>query len=200
MVGRRRAALACGSLLGVVALTTAAYFTDFADITTHIDGSGNSFDIVVAGSIDPKWAPAPTEWAQATEEPFLVDLGTDGSLAPGTSRTVRVAVKNASPKLGADIQLVLRDPDPQGTATDPVTGGFVELFDQLEFEVFENDELLLHSDGAQDEAGRTVVWSRALPSTDVRVLDVKVTLPRDVDDRWQRAGTQLQFGFEAVGK
>lgn len=190
--------VASGGLLGVAALVTTAFFTDFADLHAQVDGSENTFDIVVSGSLEPGWEPAPSEWVQADDEPFLIDLGDSSELPPGATKHVRVAVKNASPRVHGGLTLELRDPDPLGDAVDPVTGRYLELFDKLEFELSENGATFFTAAGAGTAAERTYTWPETLAPGDVHVIDVAISLPGEVDDRWQQASTQLQFGFEAV--
>lgn len=190
--------LAGGGLLSVVALTTTAFFTDFVDLEAQIDGTRNTFDIVVAGATDPEWRPTPADWVQADEEAFLIDLGESTELPPGATRHVKIAVKNASPTLSGDVTLTLGDPDPQGEAVDPETGRFLELFDQLQFELSEQGEPFLSVSGSAPASERQFSWREPLQPGEVREINVAITLPAETDDRWQQASTQIQFGFEAV--
>lgn len=195
---RARLATASGGLLGAAALLTTAYFTDFADLEAQVDGSGNTFDIVVAGSVDPGWRPGPGDWVQGDDEPYVIDLGDESALPPGATTHVRIAVKNDSPRIAAGIALEIRDPDPLGDETDPETGRYLELFDKLEFALSDSGTTFFEASGSGTAAERTHTWPAALRPGQIRLIDVAVTLPRDVDDRWQAAGTQVQFGFEAV--
>ncbi len=196
--GRSRLALAGGGLLSVAALTTTAFFTVFVDLEAQIDGARNTFDIVVAGDTDPEWRPTPADWVQADEEPFLIDLGESTELPPGATRHIKIAVKNASPTLSGDVTLFLADPDPQGDAVDPETGRFLELFDQLEFELSEQGQPFLSVSGSAPAPERQFTWREPLEPGQVREITVAITLPAETDDRWQQASTQIQFGFEAV--
>lgn len=197
---RARLVAASGGLLGVAALLTTAYFTDFADLEAQLDGSRNTFDIVVAGSVDRDWRPGPADWVQADEEPYLIDLGDSAELPPGATKHVRIAVRNDSPRVAAGISLELRDPDPRGDEVDPATGRYLELFDKLEFALAANGTTFFEAAGSGTEAERTHTWPVALQPGEVTQIDVAISLPRDVDDRWQQASTQIQFGFEAVSE
>ena len=197
---RARLVVAGGGLLGVTALMTTAFFTDFADLEAQVDGSQNTFDIVVAGSVEPGWRPADADWVQGDDEPFLIDLGDSTELPPGGTKHVRIAVQNASPRIAGGLELELSDPDPQGNATDPATGRYLELFDQLEFELAADGATFFRTAGSGTAADRTYTWPIPLEPGEVREIDVAISLPRDVDDRWQQASTQIQFGFKAVSE
>ncbi|KUF05640.1 hypothetical protein [Leucobacter sp. G161] len=196
--GRSRLALAAGGLLSIAALTTTAFFTDFVDLEAQVDGTRNTFDIVVAGATDPHWQPTADDWVQADEEAFIIDLGESTELPPGATKHVKIAVKNVSPDLSADLTLRLADPDPQGDAVNPETGRFLELFDKLEFELSEQGEPLLAVSGGAPADERQFSWREPLEPDRVREIIVAITLPAETDDRWQQASTQIQFGFEAV--
>lgn len=196
--GRSRLLLAGGGLLGIAALTTTAFFTDFADLEAQVDGTRNTFDIVVAGSAAPGWTPAPADWAQADETAYLIDLGGSTELPPGGTRQVTIAVRNASPILSGDVSISLSDPDPREGETDPVTGRFVELFDRLEFVLSERGDELLATSGAAPDGERRVMLRDPLGPGEVREIAVAISLPAATDDRWQQASTQIQFRFEAV--
>ena len=196
--GRVRLALASGGLVSLVALTTTAAFTDFADLAAQVDGTRNTLDIVAAGSADPTWSPGPRDWAQADDEALLIDLGDSTELPPGSTRLIRIAVKNDSPRVNGDIALTLSDPDPLGDETDPATGRFLELFDQLEFVFSEAGQSFFSTTGAAPASERRHAWAEPFAPGGVRDITVAITLPADTDDRWQQAQTQIQFGFEAV--
>ncbi len=197
---RARLATAGGGLLGAAALLTTAYFTDFADFEAQVDGAHNTFDIVVAGSVERDWRPGAADWVQADEEPYVLDLGGSSELPPGATRHVRIAVLNESPKIAAGIALELRDPDPRGSALDPATGRYLELFDKLEFALSDNGTTFFTASGSGTKAERTFTWPTALEPGEVIQIDVAISLPSQVDDRWQQASTQIQFGFEAVSE
>ncbi|MBL3698756.1 hypothetical protein [Leucobacter luti] len=113
--GRKRAIIAGGALLGIAALSTAAVFTDFANLNLGngtgggIGGADNTFNIQVVGT-DTQGVPVPGTWQEANvaEGVDIALLGAE-TITPGDTITVDIPVKNASPKLGADVNLTLGD-------------------------------------------------------------------------------------------
>ncbi|MGC4151975.1 MAG: hypothetical protein QM628_02700 [Propionicimonas sp.] len=200
--GKLRMAAAGGSIVAVGALLTAAAITDYTDVDVVMNGSGNTLDIVVAGQADTTtWTPGDQEWEQGNPDPFRIRLGNGGVdivMAPGRVLDVRVAAKNASPRLASLMTLTIRDPQPRGGETDPHTGNFVELYDQLVFTIKDGDTVLFDQVPARDLASHT--WSPALEPGDFLLLDVAIELPKSVDNRWQLASTDIQFDFEAVNE
>lgn len=197
--GRLRLLLATGSLVAAGALITAASFTDYADVDVALDGSRNTFDIVTAGKADPSWLPTQTDWDQANPRALRIALTQDGSgytMAPGSVLDLRIAAKNNSPRLSGILSLNLVDPLPRGAETNPQTGTYVELFDQLVFTVADQGVVLLD----HVPAGRlsTLTWPNPLAAGEYKLLDVRIELPQSVDNRWQMASTDVQFNFEAV--
>lgn len=191
------AAAGVTALAGVV--LTAAALTDSAETRWVLDGSQNRFDIVTAGALEPGWQPQDSDWQQGNPDPYEVEIGEDGegvALGPGHSLDATVAVANASPSdISGHIGLMILDPDPLGGATDPDTGRYLELFDQLKFTVVDGQTVVaerLSADQFNDLAWR---WPDPVAAGDSRVLAVTISLPIEVDNRWQGAGTQLQFAF-----
>lgn len=195
---RTRLMLSAGALLGLAGVLSAAAFTDQADVVVTIDGSQNTFDLVTAGSLDPAWSPSAADWAQGNPDPLRLSLAGAGALGPGHSLDLRIAARNASPRLAASLSLSITDPDPLGDEIDPQHGTYRELFDQLEFTVREGATVLL--DAVPATALEAYVWPADFAAGDEVVLDVSLALPREVDDRWQRAGTGVEFSFQAVNR
>ncbi|MFC6356469.1 hypothetical protein [Luethyella okanaganae] len=195
---RARALLASGVLLASGALLTAAAFTDYDDVTVALDGSHNRFGIVVAGAAGTQWEPTSNSWVQGNPEAYRIALGSGSShvLSPGGILDLRIAVKNDSPSLAGLIDLDIVDPQPRGQQSDPATGNYLELFDQLLFTVSEGGTVLL--DRVPATQPLSFAWSAPLAAGDHRLLDVRIELPDSVDNRWQGASTDVQFQFEAV--
>lgn len=188
-----RGVFGLGLALGISALPTAAMLSDTAGITVRLDGSANTFDIVVSGSGAPGWIPDPTEWEQGDAIPFSLP---GSSLAPGGAAQFRIAVKNAS-KLAGRISMKVADGDPKGAAVNPA-GRFVELFDQLDFTVKSDGRTLVdHTPGT---AVGTVGEPFELGPGEYRVFDVTLGLPEELDNRWMDARTDVLFRFEGVSQ
>lgn len=194
--GRTRAVTASGILLGAALLASAAAITDSRDSLTLLDGSQNRFDLVVAGSAEPDWAPGPAQWVQGNPDAYRISLTPDDSsylMSPGDSLNVRIAVRNESPKLASAVELEISDPQDRSTEIDPVTGNFVDLFPQLRFTVADGDRVLLDT-VPSTELTRLSLDGALLPD-EHRVLDVRIEVPADLDNRWQLAETDVQFSF-----
>ncbi|QTX03320.1 hypothetical protein [Agromyces archimandritae] len=193
MLAASGAVACCGAVL------TAAALSDRARVDVHLDGGQNRFDILVAGAIDPTraWMPGAGEWRQGDPvHEIRAVTAADRLLMPGSAIHARVAVKNDSPRLPAMLTLTIGDSDPQGSATDPATGNFVELFDQLVFTVTEGEETLIGAVPAGQLDAHS--WDEAFAPGEERILDVRIEMDAGADNRWQSAGTGIRFAFEAV--
>ncbi|MDQ1205227.1 hypothetical protein [Microbacterium sp. SORGH_AS_0862] len=200
--GRARAVLAVGMLAAGGALATAAAFTDHADVRIDLDGSLNRFDIVTAGGVglDPQtWSPETAGWQQGNPDAVPLGAGDDEGIliSPGGSVRAVIAVKNDSPRLNAAISLTVQDPTPRGSATDPATGRYLELFDQLVFTVREVDGPVLLDHVAAPELTPHVL-PQVFATGEWKKLEVTIDLPDSVDNRWQGATTDVLFSFHAV--
>ena len=188
-------------LLAAGLLVTAAAVTDTQESLALLDGSGNRFDLVTTGSPEPGWAPAKTDWAQGNPSPYQIALTGDGSgylMSPGSRLDLRIAVKNDSPRLAGEVSLEVEDPRDRGEERDPVTGNFVELFPQLIFTIRDGERVLAERVLAPDLI--TMPLAASLSPGDSRVLDVSIALPESLDNRWQRASTDVQFRFEGISR
>ncbi|GAA2180366.1 hypothetical protein GCM10009847_17970 [Leucobacter tardus] len=191
------AAVGVTALAGVV--LTAAALTDTAETRWVLDGSKNRFDIVTAGALEPDWKPQDSDWHQGNPDPYEVAIGENGegvALGPGHSLEATVAVANASPRdIAGRIGLKILDPNPLGDATDPDTGRYLELFDQLRFTVVDGTTVLADRVSADEFNDLAWQWPDPVAAGENRTLAVTISLPAEVDNRWQGAGTQLQFAF-----
>ena len=199
--GRARLLLASGALVACGIALTAAAFTDSATVAVELDGSKNHFDLVVAGYVGDRagaWRPEAKDWRQGNPGAYELSVSAFGSgmLAPGSSMSGRIAVRNDSPRLDGNLSLTIGDPLPRGDERDPHTGRFVELFDQLIFSVSDESRVLIDRVPAADLT--TVSWPEPFAAGDVKVLDVTIEMSSGADNRWQLASTDVQFGFEAV--
>lgn len=194
--GRARIVLASGALLVVATLLTAAAVSDHADVHVALDGSGTAFDIEVAGVVGtPGWTPAAADWEQGNPESYRLAVDA-AAIAPGGAVDLRIAVRDASPELAGVLSLTVEDPQPRGDATDPATGRYLELFDRLVFTVRDGDRAVIDRVAAPDL--QTWTWPQPLAAGEEKVLDVRIELPAEVDDRWQGASTDVRFHFAAV--
>lgn len=111
---RTRLGLSIGALVGVGALVTAASFTDFANLNlgNGTDGSGigaGAFNIQVVDT-DANGLPIPGQWQEANVAEG-VDVAVPGAdtITPGDTISVTLPYRNASARLGADIDLWLNE-------------------------------------------------------------------------------------------
>ncbi|MFC4223907.1 hypothetical protein [Lysinibacter cavernae] len=205
--GNRRFLLASGVLLGCVLLTTAAAFTDYGDSVVEFDGANNRYDLQVAGSLLNGWEPVEADWAQgrsdlgleyqSLEDGYQIDFAKEGksrAVGPGMKIDFRIAVKNNSPRVGSSLVMEILDPDPLGETKDASSGSFLELFDQLEFTVKDSGTVLYNNVPASDLT--TMVWDTQISPGDYKMLDVTISVPDDVDNRWIVAKTNVEFRFQ----
>lgn len=199
--GRLRIALAAGTLLTATALLTAATFVDYSDSELSVDGSKNTFDIVAAGNAAPGWLPTAADWQQGNPDAFRIKLTDDGSgytMAPGSSLELRIAAKNNSPRVAGLLNLSIADPHPRGAQKDPLTGNFLDLFDQLVFTVKDGNNTLI--DHVPATRLSSITWPSPLEAGDYKIVDVRIDLPNSVGNQWQLASTDIQFRFDAVNQ
>lgn len=193
----RRTVLSWFALFGVAALTTAAVVTDAKQLDVRFVPDA-THDLVVAGSADPGWTPAETDWDQGDPTAYRIALTPDGSTAqigPGEVLRFRVAARHGVTDLPATVVLTVSDPDAQGDRTDPVTGTRAELFDQLRITVADAGVVLLDADPGAGAAALTHDWLDAWQPGETHLLDVTVSVPEDLGNAWQGATTDLQLTF-----
>ncbi|MDR1852813.1 MAG: hypothetical protein LBR21_09255 [Propionibacteriaceae bacterium] len=196
--GLKRMALAGGSFLAALALLTSALVTDRGEVAVRMDGSENTFDLVVAGEWgNPGWLPQASDWGEGDARPYRVALPSGAVLAPGGTVNLRVAAKNASPRIAGALTLEIRDPDPLGVARNPKTGNHLELFNQLEFTVKQESEVIYDHVSATGLGKRSVAES--LAPQDFIIFDVQIGLPQNLGNEWQGATTGVEFHFEGEG-
>lgn len=113
--GLTRLIAAAGALAAVVALATAAAFTDFANLNlgNGTDDSGiggnNRFNIQVVGT-DVDGNPVVGTWQEAnTEAGVNINVPGAALITPGDTVSVEIPFRNESPVLSADIAFSLQD-------------------------------------------------------------------------------------------
>lgn len=194
--GRLRVVSAAGTLLAVAGLFTAAALTDESRVDVPLDGTANTFDIVVASGDAPAWVPSSSDWAQGSPGHHSIILESGDRISPGGRISIRIAAMNNSPRNDGVLSLSIIDPVPRGDARDPITGRYLELFDQLVFTVREGGTTLF--DHVPAAGLSTYTWSTQVAPGEAHLLEVEIELPGTVDNRWQRATTDVQFAFVAV--
>lgn len=120
--GRKRLLLAAGAGVGVVALVTAAAFTDFANLNLGTDGLGAAqYNIQVVGTDPVTGIPAPGTWQEANTvagAPIAI-TGADTLFPGGPPVTVTIPVQNASTTLSSSLEVaLLKLPDAAPKVTD----------------------------------------------------------------------------------
>lgn len=195
--GRLRVVSAAGTLLAVAGLVTAAALTDETRVAVQLDGTANTFDIVVASGEASGWVPSSSDWAQGNPGHHSIILENGGDrISPGGRISIRIAAMNNSPRNDGILSLSIIDPVPRGDARDPDTGRYLELFDQLVFTVREGGTTIFDHVLAADLS--TYTWPTQVTPGEVHLLEVEIELPGTVDNRWQKATTDVQFAFVAV--
>lgn len=178
--GRKRLIIAAGVLLGLGALTTAAYFTDFANINLNgaADGSGiggnNDFSISVGKTdtdgvlVTPRaWVPANT----STGIDYTID-GADALYPGGPSASVVIPVKNTSTSLASIVKLKIQD-QPGPPASD------VDMQNALRYTIKLNGTQVGTANMTQTAAANLDLFTAAAPLEfgDTAEIEVIVTLP-----------------------
>lgn len=178
-----RPALAGAGVLALALSLTGAALVVRADYPVVFDGSQNRFDYVAAASADPEWTPIPSDWVDASTTPIVLDLADAEALEPGEFADFVVAVRNDGP-LPGDLTVRIEDPDASEEES---------FFQQLIFTVDDGARTIL--DG-QISAFRHS-WAAFGPG-ETRILNVRITLPHDLDPRWQDKNTAIRIKFEGT--
>ena len=178
---RRPALSLAGVCVASAIAVTAASTVNWTDVTVALDGTDNTFDLQVAGSDLPGWAPTAAEWQQGRPDPVVVALPAT-VLEPGSSVQARVAVRNNSPRLAGAISVHLVDPASPNA-----------LFPELRFTISEGGHVYA---AAVPPAGaaHTPLTGATAPGAD-RVLDVEVTLPASAPASVNGSTTPIQLMF-----
>lgn len=190
--GRTRSVLTLGIVLCAGALVTSAASTQTESVLAYFDASPNqSYNLQVDGSAAADWTLADAVWQEASTEPYTIPATADGSavsMPPGKTQTYRLAVHNDSPELLSSVSLRIEDADPQGSATDPHTGRYLDLFPHLHFTLADEQGTLL------DAAGTDVLRAdlrTPLAAGESRLLTLDLTVPSNVGNEIIGAGTQV---------
>lgn len=169
--GRKRALIGVGALLGIGALCSTAAFTDSSSVLTHLDGRTNYIALQTsAAEAGAELAAWPSEADNAS---FTLDLNGDRLLEPGVPHTFRMAVRNASPRLAADVTMTITPPN--AGATDARDS--LRLFQALRFTVREGGEVVIDQAGAASAAELTRRLPDSVDAGGVRMFEIDVTLP-----------------------
>jgi hypothetical protein len=182
--------------LAVLVMVTFGRVVDSAGVAVHANPV--RFAIETAAGIEAGWLPGDQDWQPSSQ---VVAIGLDSQdfpLAPGQSVTSRIAVRNTA-AVPAGLVFAVADPDPQGKQTDPATGHYLELFDQLEVELSEAGQVL-YVGPATGLTSQELAGELAPESTSYRLFDLRVGVPDRVDNRWQQAKTGFRIVLKGVSK
>lgn len=178
------------SIVGVGAFAlvsvTAASTVDWGQLVVAVDGAENTFDLKAAGSDEPGWAPTAASWQQGRPDPIVVILD-DATIGPGTSVTARVAVLNASPRLGALVAFHLVPP----AAPNP-------LFDELRFTVSEGSHV--YAQNVDAATASEIALTGPTASGAWRTLDLTVSLAPDATNELEWLRTPVTVRFSGVSE
>ena len=190
--GFKRSLLSAGAVLAVGAAVTLAAVTTSVQTSALFDGTRNTLDIRAQASFDPAWKPAPMK--QMSSDPIAVYEDDLGTLAAGESRTLFVAVANASPRNPAEVTMRIVDPDDL-TGIPGANGEAAELFKDLLFTVEEEGNTLLDRVSGATAEDLIHTWSLPLEAEHTRFLTVTITLDPDVADphRFAHSGMSIRF-------
>ncbi|MDR1853032.1 MAG: hypothetical protein LBR21_10385 [Propionibacteriaceae bacterium] len=195
--GSLRLALAAGTLVAAVALWTAAFFTDFANVNfgNGTDGSGiganNRFNIQVVGT-DANGNPQPGTWQEAdTVDGASINIPGADTIIPGDTVSVEIPFRNESPSLKAVMKFSLLDRP--GHASDRL------MRDTLQYTVQLDNNTALVTDVKQDQVKNLSLGT--LAAGESHVLKVSVKLPKqptqDDDNKFNGLVSYVQAHFDA---
>ncbi|QYM76316.1 hypothetical protein [Leucobacter luti] len=193
--GFKRSLLSAGAVLAVGAAVTVAAVTSSVQTSALFDGTRNTLDIRAQASFDPAWTPTPVQ--QMSGDPISVHDEDLGTLAAGESRTLFVAVANASPRNPAKVTMRIVDPDDL-TGIPGDEGEVAELFRDLLFTVEEDGNLLLDRVPGATAADLIHTWSLPLEAERTRFLTVTITLDPDAPDPHTFAHSGMSIQFDGV--
>jgi hypothetical protein len=196
MPGRIRLATAWALPLVVLVVLTFGQVVDTSSIAVHANPV--RFAIETAAGIEAGWLPTDSDWHPSSQ---VVAIGLDDqdfALGPGQSVATRIAVRNTA-AVPAGLVVAVADPDPQGKQTDPASGHYLELFDQLEVDLSEAGQTL-YSGKAIGLTGAEIAGELAPESSNYRLFDLRVGVPLSVDNRWQEAKTGFQIVLKGVSR
>ncbi|MFC6355893.1 hypothetical protein [Luethyella okanaganae] len=198
--GRKRVLLSAALVIAVGTTSTAASIWIGHDTTVIFAAQGSdAFSISIAASPEADWRPAESDWQPqpvgsdrrtGSDHEVILPLTEDGQsfdLQAGTSKTVYVFVRNSSPELTGDLDLMVQPPA-QSTVSDG-------LFDQLAFNAaLDSGQVVL------DGHGRSTGSLGTLTSGEVRRLTLTVTLPLGTHSEYLDRTTGVTLRFDAANR
>ncbi|WP_125098467.1 hypothetical protein [Leucobacter chromiireducens] len=193
--GKKRALLSVGAVLAVGAAVTWAAVSSSVETAAIFDGSRNTLDVRAQASFDPDWHP--DSLADMSAEPISVHDEDLGTMLPGESRTIYVAVGNASPRNPAQVTMHIDDPDDL-TGIPGQNGESAELFKDFLFTVEEDGAVLLDNVPGTTVAQLHHTWAQPLQAQDTRFLTVTVTLDPARTDPHRPAHSGVSVRFDGV--
>ncbi|MBL3700185.1 hypothetical protein [Leucobacter luti] len=193
--GKKRALLSVGAVLAVGAAVTWAAVSSSVETATLFDGSRNTLDVRAQASFDPDWRPG--SLTEMSADPISVHDEDLGTLLPGESRTIYVAVGNASPRNPALVTMHIDDPDDL-TGVPGEDGERAELFADFLFTVEEDGAVLLDRVPGTTVADLHHTWARPLKAQATRFLTVTVTLDPARTDPNRPAHSGVSVRFDGV--
>ncbi|UAJ79377.1 hypothetical protein IT072_19670 [Leifsonia sp. ZF2019] len=187
--GRKRALLTASALIGVSFVCTAAVLTGSAPVVTHLDGRTNYIALqTTAAEIGADFAAWPSEAENAS---FTLDLDGDRLLERGVAHTFRMAVRNASPRLAAELTMAITPP----AADTPEGQNALRLFEELRFTVREGDAVVMDQASGADAAALLRRLPEPVSSGGVRTFEIDITLPVDAPEDVAGLRTAVQVEF-----
>ncbi|MDR1852906.1 MAG: hypothetical protein LBR21_09745 [Propionibacteriaceae bacterium] len=186
--GSKRLALASGVLVAALALGSAAYYTDFAnlnfgsDAESGIGGDGTKVFNIQVAEFNPDGKPNADKWQEAdTAEGVDVPIPGADTITPGDTITTELPFRNASAKLKSitTFKLINRT-TPNGKTSDP------EMLAALKFTV-KLDGTIIEETGPGAVKLEDVSWNMmsrefslgTLAPLEEHKLQFEITLPLD---------------------
>lgn len=170
-------------------LSTAALVLDIHQLRITVDGSRNTFGIEAAASVDPAWDLTSGTWVGGGREATVEPFGDSFDLVAGESVTVQIAVRDKSATLPGNLRLSVVDPDPR-LPGDPTP----DLFDALTLSL--RDQSTVIGPDATGDLVNILIGGAPTEPGQVRVVQLTIALPADLDARLLQARTGFQIHIE----
>lgn len=179
------------SILAIVMVVfSAALVQDVHNFQVRILGSTNNFHIEVAGSLDSVWDPNTATWFAGGSNVTISPYETFPDIPIGQSVTAKLAVRDTSTTLPAQLKLNLVNPD-----SVEANSAVPSLFNQLYIKITKNGQTI--SEGLAPTMVNVSLGQ--IVAGEIAVFEISLSFPQNLDASYKnlRTGMQLQVEGES---